>query len=214
VGALAVSATQAALLIAYLIVFGFGTVVLIVGFGTSFLRNIAALALELAAFARAPQPSTIQPLWLRLQRVMLGGAWTFFVTYAAILLFWWNRASLPEVLAYATACAVAFFVIRKTPSSTPPRSASALVLLTVLVAGCAAAYAWGLNAAILHGWSASGYFIAARRCDANFDHCIESGPYATPTDCRRVLLSVNGSLTTFACIRLQDVPRAYLPWAT
>ena len=211
-GAQVANGAGVALVILYLIVFGFGVVCIVVGFGASLWRALCAFAGEIVLCVRAPQPSTIQPLWQRLRTVIRIAAWFFCVSYAVIVLFWFNRAALPEIVAYAAGCAFAFFVVRRIRSAQAPRSAGALVSLAAIAAMCIGAYSWGLYSGIVRGWSESGYFIAYRACNSSFDRCIESGPYATLADCQRELVSVNGHLDTNYCVELRDVPRAYLPW--
>lgn len=186
----------AILTIVYLIVFGFGTACLIVGFGGSLWRAV----------------SERERYWERLRAAILIASGFFAVTYGLVVLFWLNRAGFPEVVAYAAACALAYFVVRRIKSAQAPRSASALGTAGAVAAACVAAYSWGLYAGVSRGWSESGYFVAYGKCDSSFDHCIESGAYATLADCQRELVSVNASGEDYTCIELREVPRVYLPW--
>jgi hypothetical protein len=93
-----------------------------------------------------------------------------------------------------------------------PRSAGVLTLRSALVACGIGAYAWGLYSGISRGWSDDGYFVAYTKCNASFDHCIESGPYRTLADCRHELVAINDNVATNDCIQLREVPRVYLPW--
>ena len=212
-GAQIANGAGAVLIVLYIVVFAFGVMCLAIGFGSSLWRACRRLAQDVVLCLRAPEAPTISPLWQRLSIVIRIAAWVFFVSYAVVVLFWMNRASLPEVLAYAGASAFALFAIRRTRSAQAPQSSGVLASFTAVVAACIAAYSWGLYSAIARGWSESGYFVVSQRCGTIFDRCIESGPYATPDRCRHELVAVNGSLDTYACIELQDVPRAYLPWA-
>jgi hypothetical protein len=201
------------LVMVVLVVLAIGTVFISVGFGSDLWRAFYKFVGEIVQCTRSPQPSTIQPLWLRLRAVTFLAAWLCCVSYGLIVLFWWNRASMPEVLAYAVGCAFAFVVTTKIRSAEAPPSAVRLAILAVIVLGCAAGYTWGLYSGISRGWSDSGYFVAYRNCNSTFDRCIESGPYRTIADCGRELIRINGHYGSNDCIELRDVPRAYLPWS-
>lgn len=203
----------ASLVIVFLVVFAFGTVVIIIGFGAELWRAFRKIVEEVVLCTRSPQSSTIHPLWLRLRAGIIIAARISFVSFGVIVVFWWNRASMPEVLAYAAGCAFAFFVIRRIRSAQAPASAGKLAVLVAIALGYTACYAWGTYSAISRGWSDSGYFVAFRSCGSSFDRCIESGPYRTIDDCGRELIRVNGNYGSNVCIELRDVPRAYLPWS-
>jgi len=185
------------LLLVYLIVFSFGTIVVAAVFGASIWRAFHG---------------SIDTLWQRLRAAVLIAAWFFGLSYAGVVLFWLNRAALPEVLAYAAGSAFAFFVIRKIRSGRAPQTARGLAAIAATLVLSIFAYSWGLRSAAIRGWSESGYFIAYKKCGSSFDRCIESGPYRTPAECDRELIAVNGSLDANDCIELQEVPRVYLPW--